>query len=140
MNENQSICKKMNIPPRTIINRNMFLFIYNLIKFIIYDEDKPERLGKINLLIKIANEKIYPQIENSSNYEERQVNPKELTTEYSKENFENIILFLKQQNKVYVGDILGSILIQICGFMSKSFISFLDLLIIEKDFVTELKE
>ena len=83
MNDNQCINRKMNIPSRKIINRDIYLFIHSLLKNIIYVEDKPEEktlkeelLKKIDLLIKIANEKIYPQIGNSSNNEERQINPK----------------------------------------------------------------
>ena len=68
----------MNIPPRKIINRDIYLFIYNLLKYIIYDEDKPEKfekilkekhLEKINLFISIYNEKINKKIEKYSNKE-----------------------------------------------------------------------
>ena len=115
----------MNIPPRSIIHRDVFIFIYNLLKYIIYDEDKPikleqeikeKRSKKINLFIGIANEKINQRIDKSSNDEKTNISTKELTTDYSKENFENIILFLKLQNPIYTGDILDFILIQICGF------------------------
>ena len=121
------IIKLMNLPSKKIINRYIYLFSYNLIKNIIYDEDnskktenirKNKHLKKIKLFIAIANEKINHRIAKySSNKETRKL--KELTTEYSKENFENIILFLKQQNQIYIGDILDNILIQICGFAMK---------------------
>ena len=120
--------QRMNIPPRGIINRHIFIFIYNLLKYIIYDSDQSEklektlkekRLKKIKLFINLANEEIYQLIKKSSNSEEKKITPKELNTDYSKENFKNIILFIKQQNQIYVGDILDSILIQICGFAMK---------------------
>ena len=108
----------MNFPPRKIINRNIYLFIYNLLKYIFIGEDKLRKnsLEKINLFIKIANRKIYHRIKKSSKNEKTTKNTKKLTTEYSKENFKNIISFLKQQNPIYVGDILDIILTQIFSF------------------------
>ena len=122
---NENRIEKMKVPHRTIINKIIYLFIYNLIKCIIFDEDKLKKKEiklkekhskKIYLFIAIANEKIYQRINKISKTEEIKITAKYLTTEYTEENFENIIEFLKQQNSVYVGDILDSILIQICGF------------------------
>ena len=123
MDQNQGIVKKMNMPPRKIIHPKIYIFIYNLIKYIIFDEDKPQklennikekRLKKIHDFIGITNEII-----NYSKKEKEKITAIELTgltTDFSKKNFENIILFLKQQNQIYVGDILDIILTQICGF------------------------
>ena len=114
----------INTPPRSLININIYLYIYNLLKYIFFkvDESKnnennlnKKRLEKILLFVKISNEKINQRIAKSSNNEK----PKEITIEYSKENFENIISFLKQQNQIYIGDILGNILTQICGLAMK---------------------
>ena len=109
----------MDIPPRYIINPHIYLFIYNLLKNIFNKDDnnesddnfKKKRRNKINLFIGIANEKIYQRI-----YKNKKNEEKKITEEYSKKNFENIILFLEKQNPVYIGDILNNILIQICGF------------------------
>ena len=116
------------IPPRKIIHPNIYLFIYNLLKTIIYDEDKPKRLEqnikekrskKINLFITIINTKMKHKNDKLLSDEKKKLKFNELTTEYSVENFKNIILFLEQQNPIYIGDILDNILIQICGFSMK---------------------
>ena len=122
---NESREQKMKIPHRTIINKDIYLFIYILIKCIIFDEDKPKKKEiklkekhskKINLFIGIANDKIYQRINKISKTEQIKITAKDLTTEYTEDNFERIIEFLEQQNPVYIGDILDCILIQICGF------------------------
>ena len=87
------------IPPKSIINRENYLFIYTLLKsiFIFDSQNFKKKSKKLELFIKKIKEKY-----NIS-----------LKREYSKENFENIIKYVKIQNKIYGGEILENILLTI---------------------------
>ena len=87
------------IPQKGIINKESYLFLYSLLKsiFIIDTENRKEKNNKLEEFMKIIKEK----------YEI------ELRREYSKENFENIIKFVKTQNVIYGGEILENILLKL---------------------------
>ena len=92
------------LPPKSILNQEIYYFLYSLLKsiLIIDLENRYKKNEKINDYIKKI--KSYYNIE--------------LTREYSKKNFENIIKFVKSQNTLYAGDILESILISLfCSIM-----------------------
>ena len=94
-----------NIPQQNIINKESYLFLYSLLKsiFIIDTENRKEKNNKLEEFMKIIKEK----------YEI------ELRREYSKENFENIIKFVKTHNVIYGGEILENILLKLFSSIMK---------------------
>ena len=110
----------INIIPRVIINRNIYLFTYNLLKIIFishetnkFSEDFDEKEKKIDLFSFIANNKI---LNRKSTSEKSPNNNYELTTDYTNENMDNIFYFISNQNIIYVGEILDNIISEICSF------------------------
>ena len=92
------------LPPKSILNQEIYYFLYSLLKSILII-DLENRFKK--------NEKIDDYIKKI-----KCIYNIELTREYSKKNFENIIKFVKSQNTLYAGDILESILISLfCSVM-----------------------
>ena len=110
--------KRINFPSRRIINKNIYLFTYSLLKSILFSDykesntsksQKSEKGDKLKRFIDMANAKFFPQNNNNIQTQDK------LTTEYSKENFDTIIDFIKLQNSIYAGEILEDILIEIFG-------------------------
>jgi len=87
------------IPPKQIIDKNIYIFLYSLLKsiFIIDSQYRKEKIEKIDTII----------LKIKTNYKI------ELKREYSKENFENIIKYIKTQNIIYGGEILENILLRL---------------------------
>ena len=87
------------IPPKSIINRKIYIYLYSLLKSIfIYDkENRPKKIEKLEKIISIIKDKYKI----------------ELNRDYSKENFRNIIKYVKLQNIKYPGEILESILLRL---------------------------
>lgn len=93
------------IPQISIINKNSYLFLYCLLKSIFIKDTKNR---------KEKNEKIEESLKKIRG--EYKIN---LKREYSKENFKNIIKYVKTQNKVYAGEILENILLRLfCSIMN----------------------
>ena len=93
------------IPPEIIINKYNFLFLYSLLKsiFIFDKEDRKKKNDKLeSILIKIKD-----------NYNIT------IKREYSKENFENIVRYVKTQNIKYPGEILEIILLRLFSSIMK---------------------
>ena len=94
----------LSIKP-TLLNNQIFLFIYTLIKsiFLKYNNKKSSNniSKKLNEYIEIINSKII------------KVKKYYINREYTLENLKNIIYFLKKQNYKYCGDIIEIILVQI---------------------------
>ena len=93
------------IPQKSIINKESYLFLYSLLKsiFIIDTENRKEKNNKLEDFMKIIKEKYGI----------------ELKREYSKENFENIIKFVKTQNVIYGGEVLENILLKLFSSIMK---------------------
>ena len=92
------------IPKSSIINKDSYLFLYCLLKSIFIKElgNRKEKNDKIEEYLKKIREKYKI----------------DLKREYSKENFENIIKYVKTQNKAYIGEILENILLKLfCSIM-----------------------
>ena len=93
-----------------LINKNIYLYLYNLIKYIFLNTEKSVEFERklVELTDKI-NEEI---IKDKSKF----INIK--NNAYSKENFMNILDFIKMQNLIYAGDIMEGILIMAfsCAF------------------------
>ena len=92
------------IPKSSIINKGSYLFLYCLLKSIFIKDigNRKEKNDKIEEYLKKIREKYKI----------------DLKREYSKENFENIIKYVKIQNKAYVGEILENILLKLfCSIM-----------------------
>ena len=93
---------------KTIINKDIFLFLYNLFKYIFIKRENNFRnsyiLRHLDSFIKRINIKI---IKDENKY---------INKEYSMRNFNNIISFVKTQNVIFSGDIVESILIYIFSF------------------------
>lgn len=90
------------IPPYSIIDKNIYIFLYVLMKKI-FLVDKSDKISKkyLDVWLNIINNKI---IKDKS---------KNINTDYSIKNFINILSFIKSQNSIYAGDILEGILILI---------------------------
>ena len=92
------------IPKSSIINKDSYLFLYCLLKSIFIKDigNRKEKNDKIEEYLKKIREKYKI----------------DLKREYSKDNFENIIKYVKAQNKAYVGEILENILLKLfCSIM-----------------------
>ena len=92
------------IPQNSIINKDIYLLLYCLLKsiFIKDTENRKEKNDKIEECLK--------KIRKNYNIDIRR--------EYTKENFENIIKYIKTQNEVYAGEILENILLRLfCSIM-----------------------
>lgn len=89
----------LNFPPKAIINKEIYLFLFSLLKSI-FIFDSENRKKKIEKLDTISN-KI------------KDIYKIDLTREYSKKNFQNIIQFVKTQNLIYAGEILENIVLSI---------------------------
>ena len=93
---------------KLLINKNLHLFLFTLIKYIILSKDNSSKNFKLKTLlkklIKLVNEKIIVKKEN------------EISFEYSKENFNNILNFVKTQNKQQAGEIIENILIIVFSY------------------------
>ena len=86
-----------------LINKELYLYFFILMKFIFLKPDRAQKEKKIqNNLEKLTNQINEKIIINPENY---------IYIEYSKKNFMNILNFIKTQNKVYAGEILEGILI-----------------------------
>ena len=98
INENQIIESSKNL-----INGNIYKFLFYLFKHIFITQSKTKKtfnaMKRLNSWIKLINEKIIIKKENF------------ISTNYSINNFRNIIKFVKQQNRLYAGDIIENIMI-----------------------------
>ena len=84
-----------------LINRSIYLYLYNLIKYIFLNTKKsPELERKLVEYTDKINENI---IKDKNKYINIKI--------YNKENFMNILGFIKMQNLLYAGDIIEGILI-----------------------------
>ena len=94
----------------SIINQNIYLFLYSLIKniFLAKDSDNSKKIeSHINKWINKINKEI---IKDKMKY---------INIEYTSTNFKNIINFVEIQNTKYTGDILEGILIKIFSSIIK---------------------
>ena len=95
--------------PKTLINKTIYIFLFNLFKCIFIKRKRFEKLeNKINEFIEYINKNIIIDVD------------KYISREYSKVNFENIIDFVKSQNTLYAGDIIEGILIYIFSYAFES--------------------
>ena len=107
MNNGKNIFTIIN-DSKAIINKETLLFIYNLLKYIIIKKENRSEKEKIEVHLDIFINKINETIIKDKKYY--------INKEYSITNFENIIYFLKTQNKKFSGDILEGALIYIFSF------------------------
>ena len=91
-------CLNINLPPKSIINDKIYLFLYSLI-------------SKIFLLDKKANSKHFENCINKINKEIIKVKSRFINIEYNISNLKNIFLFIKGQNKIFADDIIEGLLI-----------------------------
>ena len=91
--------KKTFIISELLINKTIYNFLYSLIKNIFLKEAK--NYDKVKFWIDIINKKF---IKKENKY---------ITDKFNKRNFENILDFIKSQNREYAGDILEGILINV---------------------------
>ena len=87
-----------------MINNNILLFLYNLFSFIFIKRDKSKK----------STAKLENQLENCINKINGEIIKEEekyINLEYSNENFENIIDFVRIENKIYTGEIIEGVLI-----------------------------
>ena len=99
-------------PPGSVIDKKIYKFLLILLENIFLKPINPESYKKIEEYLKNWIETINTKIIKDKN--------KWISTEYTTENFENIIDFLKSQNKILAGDILEGILILIFSYAFKT--------------------
>lgn len=88
-----------------MINDKILLFLYNLFPYIFIKRDKSSLK---------STQKLENQLEKFINTINKEIIKKEkkyINLDYSKKNFENIIDFVRSQNKMYAGEIVEGILI-----------------------------
>ena len=91
-----------------LINREIYLYLFNLMKFIFINprkSNKKEIEEKLEKYTNNINKKIIKK-------EDKYINIK-VNLMYTKENFMNIIDFIKTQNLLFAGDIIEGILIMV---------------------------
>ena len=94
---------------KLLIDRNMYIFLFELLRFIFIKDNKQEIIRKkIEFTIKKINNN---WIQNKEDY---------IDSDYSKKNLINIVKFVKQQNYLYAGEIIENILIIIFSFAFKT--------------------
>ena len=95
---NQILLEQIIFPPKSLINNKIYLFLYSLIKNIII-KPKKYNLNYLSIFINEINSKII------------KVKNRQICVEYNTKNLLNIFDFVKNQNKIFAGDILEGILI-----------------------------
>ena len=98
LNNKQDFRQQLLFPPKTIINDNIYIFLYSLIKYI-FLANKNIKSELLNNFINIINKKII------------KVESKYITKEYNTKNLKNIFSFIQSQSKVFASDILEGLLI-----------------------------
>ena len=95
---------------KNLINKTIYIFSFNLFKYIFIkrEKDSSEIKDHLDLFIKKINEEI---IKNENKY---------ISKDYSIKNFKNIIEFIKLQNKMFSGEIIEGILIYEFSFAFKA--------------------
>ena len=107
------------IIPELLIDKNIFLFIYSLLKkiFLKKEENTEEENTEKENNEKVNNEKIINEKVNDFmdkiNYQLIRNHEKYIRNEFSEKNMENIFDFIKSQNKLFAGDIFEALLINI---------------------------
>ena len=103
-----SEAKKILIPPGSIINKKVYIFLYCLVKNIILN-------GK-------QNQKVIEDLKNKLKAINKEINDKNksICLEYSILNFKNILNYIKSQNMILAGDILEGILISVFSLAFKT--------------------
>ena len=95
---NQILLEQIIFPPKSLVNNKIYLFLYSLIKNIII-KPKKYNLNHLWIFINEINSKII------------KVKNRQICVEYNTKNLLNIFDFVKNQNKIFAGDILEGILI-----------------------------
>ena len=112
MEDNRYILKIVN-DSKTLINKHILLFTFNLFKHIFIKKKNPdesvksETEKKLDIFIEEINTKI---IKNEDKY---------ISKVYTINNFKNIISFVKMQNSLFSGEIIEGILIYTFSFSFK---------------------
>ena len=103
-----SEAEKILIPPGSIINKKIYIFLYCLVKNIILN-------GK-------QNQKVIQDLEKKIEAIKKEINDKNkyIYLEYSSQNFKNILNYIKSQNLILAGDILEGILISVFSLAFKT--------------------
>ena len=104
------------IPPSSIIKKQLYLFIYSLMKSIILKNTEEKNDEKSNQMKK---EKLLNEFIDKINNELINKN-KHINKEYTIENLKNILDYIKSQNRLLAGDILEGILIKIFSLAFKT--------------------
>ena len=134
-NQNQNY-KPIKDNSKIMINKNIYLFLYNLLKYIFIKAYNSEHyLKHLNSFLNKINKTI---IKKSNKY---------ITNEYSIGNFKNIIDFTKSQSRLYAEEIIEGLLIIIFSLAfktdsSKTFEEYIynNLLLLKNNYNYELSE
>ena len=86
----------------SLLNQDIFLFVYTLLKYIFLKKNQSYQ--------NILNNKLNASL-SKINKEIIKTKEKHISKDYTKENLQNIIYFVKAQNSIYCGDIIENILI-----------------------------
>ena len=98
MNNIQDFPQKLFFPPKSIINDNIYVFLYSLIKYI-FLADKNINSELLNDFINKINQKII------------KIESKYISKKYNTKNLKNIFSFIQSQSKIFASDILEGLLI-----------------------------
>ena len=107
MSKENNIEEQFMYPPGSVIQKEIYHFLLNLIQTIFLKPKNEDEHKKIEENLKLWIEAINKNPLQNGN---------EINLEYSINNFKNIIHFVKTQNRILAGDILEGILILIFSY------------------------
>ena len=107
MSKENNIKEQISYPPGSVIQKEIYHFLLNLIQTIFLKPKKEGQHKKIEENLKLWIEAINKNPLQNGN---------QINLEYSTNNFKNIIYFVKTQNRILAGDILEGILILIFSY------------------------
>ena len=107
MSKENNIKEQISYPPGSVIQKEIYHFLLNLIQTIFLKPKNEDEHKKIEENLKLWIEAINKNPLQNGN---------QINLEYSTNNFKNIIYFVKTQNRILAGDILEGILILIFSY------------------------
>jgi len=106
-----SKAEEILIPPGSIINKKVYIFLYCLVKNIILNGKQKEKEKVLSQELQNMLDVINKEIKDKNNH---------INLEYSTQNFNNILNYIKSQNLILAGDILEGILISVFSLAFKT--------------------
>ena len=128
--EDEYYLKEMLKNPYLLINKDIYLYLFNLMNYIFFkgNEQKEKFKGCLNEMTKKINESIlsykyrniYKNLYENEQEIDKNIQENYITLDYSIKNFKNILNFIKFENRKFAGEILEGILIYLFSKVFKT--------------------